>query len=184
YLPPRQRAVLILRDVLGWRATEVAELLDTTTAAVNSTLQRARVQLARVAPAEDETVVPDDAEHRALVDRYVRAIEDGDVKMLTGLLRADVELEMPPNTTWFAGNKAVLGFFESRIFAELRSWRVVRTAANGQPATATYGLGDDGAYRAHSIQVLTLKDGRISRIVAFRDLGLFPIFQLPPTHSA
>jgi RNA polymerase sigma-70 factor (ECF subfamily) len=107
HLPARQRAVLILRDVLAWRAAEVADLLGATTAAVNSALQRARTQLAQVAPAEGEVAEPASADHRALLDQYVAAFENADIAALLRLLRDDVELEMPPRPTWFAGRDAV-----------------------------------------------------------------------------
>lgn len=129
HLPARQRAVLILRDVLAWRAVEVAELLDTTTAAVNSVLQRARAQLAQVAPAEDEVVEPTEPGHRALLDRYVAAFEEADITALTKLLRDDAVLEMPPFLTWFAGRDAVgRGWFRQTPTANPRSLRTCAAA--------------------------------------------------------
>src|SRR5579864_471527 len=115
YLPPRQRAVLILRDVLGWRAAEVAGLLDSTTVAVNSALQRARAQLERAAPAENDLREPADPEIRALLDRYTAAFENADVTALTELLHHDAVLEMPPLPTWFAGRDVVLAFLGARV---------------------------------------------------------------------
>jgi RNA polymerase sigma-70 factor (ECF subfamily) len=179
HLPPRQRAVLILRDVLAWPAAEVADLLDTTTASVTSALQRARAQLAGVMPVEDETVEPPDAERRALLDRYVTALQTSDMAGLVALLRADAELEMPPIPTWFAGRDRVAAFLKSRCLDVPASWRYVPTAANGQPALAAYRQDDDGAYRAHTLHVLTVSGGQIARITAFRDVALFATFGQP-----
>jgi RNA polymerase sigma-70 factor (ECF subfamily) len=179
YLPARQRAVLILRDVLGWRAAEVAELLDSTTAAVNSVLQRARAQLDRVAPAEDEMHEPADPDDRALLDRYATAFENADIGALMRLLREDAVLEMPPLPTWFAGREQVGRFLGSTVLGEPGSFRLVATAANGQPALAGYLREQDGVHRAHGIMVLTVTGSRVARIVSFNDPGLFPAFGLP-----
>ena len=124
YLPGRQRAVLILRDVLAWRAAEVAELLGTSTAAVNSLLQRARAHLAQAAPTEAELAEPGDADQRALLDRYVTAFAGADVTALMQLLREDAELEMPPYLTWFAGREAVARFLVSRARGMPGPWRM------------------------------------------------------------
>jgi RNA polymerase sigma-70 factor, ECF subfamily len=179
YLPPRQRAVLIFRDVLGWRAAEVASLLGTTTAAVNSTLQRARAQLRLAAPAEDSIREPADRAVRDLLARYAAAFETADVAALTGLLREDAVLEMPPQPTWFAGREQVGRFLASRVLTEPSRFAMTAIAANGQPALAAYLQGDDGLHRAHAIQVLTFSDAGIGRIVSFNDAGLFPMFGLP-----
>jgi RNA polymerase sigma-70 factor (ECF subfamily) len=179
YLPGRQRAVLILRDVLAWRAAEVAELLGTSTAAVNSLLQRARAQLERVAPAENEIAEPGDAGQRALLDQYVSAFSDADVTGLMRLLREDAELEMPPYLTWFAGREAVARFLAARTQCVPGVWRTLPTRANGQPAIATYLPGGDGVLHAHAIQVLTITPAGIARIVAFMDPRLFGTFGLP-----
>lgn len=179
YLPAKQRAVLILRDVLAWRAAEVADLLGVTTAAVNSALQRARAQLQRVAPAEEELVEPAEPGHRAILDQYVAAFENADVTALLRLLREDVALEMPPNATWFAGRAAVGRFIVANVFAEPGTIRMIRTMANGQPAVAAYFRADDGFYHAHAVQVITIGHAGISRIVSFNDPGLFAMFGLP-----
>jgi len=190
YLPPRQRAVLILRDVLAWRAAEVADLLGTTTAAVNSLLQRARAQLEQAAPVEHEITEPGSADQRALLDRYVAALEKSDLTALMSLLREDAELEMPPHLTWFAGREAVARFLIARTRGTRGAWRMVRTGANGQPTVATYHPEDGGIYRAHSVQVLTVTStgtsAAIARVVSFLDTSLFPTFGLPqeqPTGS-
>jgi RNA polymerase sigma-70 factor (ECF subfamily) len=202
YLPARQRAVLILRDVLAWRAAEVADLLGTTTAAVNSLLQRARAQLEQAAPVEHEIAEPGDADQRALLDQYVAALEDADMTALMRLLREDAELEMPPHLTWFAGRQAVARFLESRFRSDRGAWRMVLTSANGQPAIATYLADRDGIHRAHTVQVLTITgegegegEGEgasagtgeglaIARVVSFLDPSLFPTFGLPQEQSA
>jgi len=189
YLPPRQRAVLILRDVLAWRAAEVAELLGTTTAAVNSLLQRARAQLEQAAPVEHEMAEPGDADQRALLDSYVAALENADMTALMRLLREDAELEMPPFLTWFAGREAVARFIAARARGTGGGpWRMVLTGANGQPAVATYHPDARGVYRAHGVQVLTIAGpsiagtssaAGIARIVSFLDPGLLTAFGLP-----
>ncbi|MDX6255508.1 MAG: polymerase sigma-70 factor, subfamily [Frankiales bacterium] len=183
HLPARQRAVLILRDVLAWHAAEVAELLGTSTIAVNSTLQRARAHLGTVMPAPDELAEPDDPATRAVVDRYVAAFERADAAGLAELLRADVELEMPPNPVWFAGRDTVVSFFDARVLGCAGRWRLVPIRANGQPALAAYGQSQDGCMRAHGIQVLDVVDGKVARIVAFNDASLVPMFGLPTVLS-
>jgi RNA polymerase sigma-70 factor (ECF subfamily) len=177
-LPPRQRAVLILRDVLAWQATEVADLLGTSTVAVKSSLQRARAQLHRVAPAEEQLSEPAEPELRVLLDRYMSAFEKADVEALLGLLRADAELEMPPFARWFRGRDTVAGFFAAHVLGSAGTLRLVRVAANGQPAVAAYQRDGDGCHRAHAIQVLTVVGGEVARIVAFLDPGLFRRFGL------
>jgi RNA polymerase sigma-70 factor (ECF subfamily) len=183
HLPPRQRVVLILRDVLGWRANEAANLLGTTTAAVNSALQRARAQLEVVAPAEDEVAEPAEPDRRALLDRYVAAFENADVAALRQLLRDEAVMEMPPNLGWFAGREAVWRFLAAQVFAGPGVIRMVPTQANGQVAAAAYLRGRDGVHHAHAVHVLTATATGITRIVAFLDPGLFPRFGLPPTYD-
>jgi RNA polymerase sigma-70 factor, ECF subfamily len=183
YLPPRQRAVLVLRDVLGWHAAEVAELLGISAAAANSMLQRARAQLARQAPAEDEISEPDDPGTRSLLDRYARAFEDADVAGLTELLRADAVLEMPPLLTWFAGRELIGEFLAHRVLRPGR-FRLVPVEASGQPGFAAYLASGDGGFAAHGIQVLERKDQQISRIVSFNDGALLARFGMPASYSA
>ena len=183
-LPPRQRAVLLLRDVLAWRAAEVAELLGSTTASINSALQRARAQLAEADPAEEEIVEPTDARRRALVDRYATAFENADIAALMRLLTEDAVLEMPPIPTWFAGREAVTRFFEVHVLAVPGLFRMVPTMANGQPAFAVYRRGRDGAYEAHAVQVLTVTAAGVARLVIFLDPALFRAFGLPPRYGA
>jgi RNA polymerase sigma-70 factor, ECF subfamily len=182
YLPPRQRAVLILRDVLGWHAAEAAGLLGMSTAAANSALQRARAQIASLAPDEDDIVEPAEPRLRELVERYAVAFESADVAGLTDLLRADAVLEMPPQAIWFAGRDRVSRFLARQVLIRPGRFALTPLQANGQPAFAAYMLSDEGLYRAHAIQVLTVAGGSISRIVSFNDGGLFPAFGLPDLH--
>ncbi|MET7700912.1 sigma-70 family RNA polymerase sigma factor [Streptomyces sp. NPDC005485] len=180
-LPARQRAVLILRDVLAWRAPEVAALLGTSTAAVKSSLQRARARLDEVAPDEDLVTEPDVAGDRELIDRYAAAFEHADMDALLDLLQDGAELEMPPYLEWFSGKKDVIRFLAARVGGPGRL-RMVPTRANGQPALATYERGADGVYRAYFVQVLTLAPGgrNIARITAFLDdPELFEHFRMP-----
>jgi RNA polymerase sigma-70 factor (ECF subfamily) len=179
YLPPRQRAVLILRDVLAWRSAEVAELLEATTASVNSALQRARTQLARIAPAEGDIAEPTDAGMRALLDAYMVAFENADIATLTRLLTRDAVFEMPPFPTWFAGRDHVLRFLADRN-PRPGLYRAVPTMANNQLALALYLAGPDATYRAHALQMLTVTAGGISHIANFHAApDLFPMFGLP-----
>jgi len=180
YLPARQRAVLILRDVLQWRATEVAELLGTTTIAVNAMLQRARARLSEAAPAEDDIHEPASPEDRALANRYAAAFENADIAALTELLRADAVFEMPPLPTWFDGRAAMLAFLQAQVLREPGSFRLLPTSANGQPAFATYMREGDGVNRAHGILVLTIAASRVTRATMFMDPGLLATFGLPP----
>lgn len=180
HLPARQRAVLIMRDVLGMRASEVAELLETTTTAVNSTLQRARAQLEQVAPAADRVEEPAEPEQRALLDRYVTAFERYDLDAIASLLKDDVVWEMPPFLAWFVGPDAVRRLIATQCPAKRADdIRMIATRANDQPALALYIRRDDGIRHAHSLQVLTPAGGAVARVAAFFDLSLFETFGLP-----
>jgi RNA polymerase sigma-70 factor (ECF subfamily) len=179
YLPARQRAVLLLRDVLGWHAAEVAELLGTTNAAVNSTLQRARAQLQEVSPGEDDVDEPTDADQRALLDRYASAFENADVAALMDLLRTDAVFEMPPQPMWFSGREPIGAFLAAWVLREPGLFRMIPTLANGQPALAGYARGADGLYHAHAVQVLTFTGSWVAHVVSFNDPALFATFQLP-----
>lgn len=179
-LPARQRAVLTLRDVLGFRTAEVADMLDTTAAAVDSALRRARTQLAQAGPVADDLTEPDELVQRDLLDRYVDAFTRADSEALVGLLRADVELEMPPIPTWFTGRPAVVGFLEKRVLNR-NLWRLVPTRANSQPGLVVYRSAGEGRYEAYGVQVLTLIGTRVARITAFNDPALVPAFGLAHT---
>jgi RNA polymerase sigma-70 factor (ECF subfamily) len=180
FLPARQRAVLTLRDVLAFRTAEVAEMLDTTTAAVDSTLRRARAHVAEAGPVADDLAEPDGETRRTLLDRYVDAFTRADPDALVNLLRTDVEMEMPPIPTWFTGRAAVVGFLAGRVLRGGDHWRMVPTRANGQPALVVYGRVGDGGHEAYGVQVLTLIGTRIARITAFNDPSLVPTFGLAP----
>ena len=178
HLPPRQRAVLILRDVLKWRAAEVAEILDTTTTAVNSMLQRARAQLDQVAPSEDDVVEPTNPDQRVLLDRYVMAFEDKNVSAIVALLTTDAVWEMPPFTTWYRGRDHVGRHLATRCPGGPGDFRLVPTKANGQPAFALYLRGDDGDFQPFTLQVLTFTSAGIAHVANFFDLQLFTTFGL------
>ena len=180
YLPARQRAVLILRDVLGWQAAEVAQLLGTTTTAANGLLQRARAQLRQMAPAQDEMREPASPRDLELLNRYAAAFENADITALTDLLRDDAVVEMPPLPTWFTGRDRIQRFLQSHVLRQPGEFVMIPTAANGQPALAEYRRGPDGVHHAHGVQVLTVTDSRVARIAAFHDPGLFAAFGLPP----
>ncbi|HEX4832414.1 MAG TPA: RNA polymerase subunit sigma-70 [Trebonia sp.] len=179
-LPARQRTVLILRDVLGWRAPEVAALLGVSVIAVNSALQRARAQVQRAAPAADEIREPSSRADQAILERYAAAVANADVAALVGLLDEDATFEMPPVPTWFRGPGDIGRFLAAHVLTTPGRFSTVLVAANGQPALAVYRRGDDGIARAYCVQVLTLRGSRVAGIVAFRAAGLFPAFGLPP----
>ncbi len=175
HLPPRQRAVLLLRDVLAWSASETAGLLESTIASVNSALQRARVTLEGRLPGGQPQ--PDERQ-RALVERYVRTWEDRDLDGFVALLREDVVLNMPPWPHWYVGRTAVREVFAS-VWSQLR-FRIVLTAANRQPALAMYARsGTEADWEAHAIQLLSFQGDAITRLTTFRDPGLFARFGLP-----
>jgi RNA polymerase sigma-70 factor (ECF subfamily) len=176
-LPPRQRAVLVLREVLEFSAAEVATQLGTTAAAVNSALQRARAALVDVGEV-GEIAEPDDPQVRAVIDRYVRAFEAADVPALVRLLTDDAILEMPPVPLWYRGSRDY-GLFMRRVF-EMRGtgWAVRQLTANGQPALAAYAPEPGGGHRLHTLQVLTVTGGRVAHNVVFADPAVFEAFDL------
>ena len=183
-LPARQRAVLILREVLQWPAADVAAALDMTTVAVNSALQRARVRLGAAGLGEDQVDEPTDAEQRAQVDRYVTAFENADLVALQRLLADDAVLEMPPFVNWYRGSELYVRFI-ARVFT-LRGadWRMVPVGANGQPAVAAYVRAPDGRYALHTLQVFTVTTSGISRNTTFQDPEVFATFGLADTITA
>jgi len=184
-LPGRQRAALILRDVLGWKAREVAELLETSVAAVNSAVNRARVSMKgyQAERRSSETPPIDTQQTAALLARYVNAWQAADADGLVALLREDALITMPPLPLWYQGRAAIRWFFETQLFTgEARgSFRLVATRANGSPAFATYQRDEAGPYRLGAIQVLTIEDNRIAEIHDFLAIGStqFPGFDLP-----
>ena len=171
-LPANQRAVLLLRDVLAFPAADVAAMLDTSVAAVKSSLQRARARLAEVAPSPGDVVEPTAPEARRLLDAYVLAFETADVKVLTAVLRADATLELLPGRAWYAGKVAC-----SRVLGEAvgsrGDWRMDRTVANGQPAATAYLHG-----QPFGVAVLDIRRDAIAGITVFGDPALVERFTM------
>ncbi|TDB89913.1 sigma-70 family RNA polymerase sigma factor [Actinomadura sp. KC216] len=180
HLPATQRAVLILREVLEFSAAEVASFLDLTPAAVNSALQRARKAVRERVPGpsqQTELAALGTDGRRELIDAFVTAWERADVDALVALLADDVRFTMPPLPAWFDGRDDVARFLAERVFET--PWRLVPLRVNGQPGFACYQRGPDGRFRTGAINVLSLRDGRITRISAFLDPALYPLFGLP-----
>ncbi len=177
HLPARQRAVLILREVLRWPAAEVAELLDTSVASVNSALQRARATLATCDLTDLDPTVGD-PEQRALLARYVDAFERYDISSLVKLLRADVEFSMPPFDMWLQGPDEVAGWLLGQG-SGCKGSRLLPTWANGSPAFGSYHLIRPGLHEPFALQVIEISGGVISGIVNFLDPELFAVFGLP-----
>jgi RNA polymerase sigma-70 factor, ECF subfamily len=179
HLPPRQRAVLILREVLRWQATEVAELLDTSVASVNSALQRARAQLADNDLTPDTPVAPLDDDQRELLDRYVAAFEQYDMDALTSLLQEDATLSMPPFDLWLQGTDQIRAWFLGHGI-DCKGSRLLPVNANGSPGFAQYRPSPQGGWEPWALQVLEISDGRIAHLNSFLDTQrLFPLFGLP-----
>jgi RNA polymerase sigma-70 factor (ECF subfamily) len=177
HLSARQRAVLVLRDVLDFSAAETAEIIDTTVVSVNSALLRARASMAK---ADAEQVrEPVEADQRAWIDRYTAAFTAADVDALKRLLTADVVMEMPPMTNWFRGPDNYGVFMDWVFAAHGTDWRTVPVEANGQPAFAAYVLRE-GSYHRHTLQVLTLSEDGVARNSVFTDEQVLDAFDLPP----
>jgi RNA polymerase sigma-70 factor (ECF subfamily) len=182
HLPAQQRAVLILREVLRWRANEVAELLETSVASVNSALQRARASLDASEITPTDTLKPLDEEQQKLLQRYVAAFEQYDIDALTSLLHEDAKQSMPPYEMWLLGRESILRWWTGPG-AGCRGSKLIPTVANGLPAFGQYRpSGPGGAFEPWALQVLELSGGRIVGFNAFLDTDrLFPLFGLPPT---
>jgi len=183
-LTPQQRAVLILRDVLAWRASEVAQALDTSVAAVNSTLQRARASVERLAPSQEASrprLAEDDPEVRQQLERYVAAFEAYDIDGIVSMLTRNAVWEMPPFTGWYQGNVEIGKLIAANCPASgPGDMRLVATSgANGQPTYGLYLREEDGALRAFQIQQLTMGQGGVERVTCYFDLSLFDTFGLP-----
>ncbi|MGY1777726.1 sigma-70 family RNA polymerase sigma factor [Geodermatophilus sp. SYSU D00804] len=183
HLPPRQRAVLLLRDVLRWHADEVAALLETTVASVNSALQRARATLAAMGGTPEER--PLDTDHRELLDRYLDAFERYDIDAFVALLHEDATQHMPPFEMWL-GSAADIGTWMLGPGSGCRNSRLLLTEANGSPAVAQWRPTDDGGHTPWALHVLEIEDGRIRHITSFLDLDndLFARLGLPLTPDA
>jgi RNA polymerase sigma-70 factor (TIGR02960 family) len=182
-LPPRQRAVLVLRDVLGFRAAEAAEMLDSSEVSVDSALQRARAALDSELPARDRDRAPPprSRRERELVGRFVDAFENADVDRVVALLTDDAWLRMPPEPLEYQGHQAIARFFLSLPWWGAQQIRMVPTRANGQPALGCYRAEPGTAtMRGTGLVVLTLEGDQISAITRFSP-SLFRLFGLPPT---
>ncbi|MEU3844874.1 sigma-70 family RNA polymerase sigma factor [Streptomyces sp. NPDC028635] len=181
-LPPKQRAVLILREVLAWRASEVAELLETSVASVNSALQRARATLAEQPEPGAEAAVSDplDEEQRKLLERYVQAFEGYDMAALTALLHEDAIMTMPPFDLWLTGPADITGFMTT-LGASCANSRLLPVQVNGLPGFAHYKPEPEtGGFSAWAVQALEISDGRITGFHCFLDVQRwFPLFGLP-----
>jgi RNA polymerase sigma-70 factor (ECF subfamily) len=181
HLPPRQRSVLILREVLRWSAAEVAELLESSVASVNSALQRARATLDHLEISESDPVAPMDEQQRALVSRYVDAFERYDLDSLVSLLHEEATQTMPPFDLWLRGRDQMRAWWAGPGI-ECKGSRLVPVAANSSIAFGQYRpSGPGGRHEPWSIHVLALSGGRIAGIDYFLDTEkLFPLFGLPP----
>jgi RNA polymerase sigma-70 factor (ECF subfamily) len=183
-LPPRQRAAVILRDVLGYRAAEAAEILDTTVESVTSALKRARATLdadhdLAARRAQPPAPTPGSPEERRLVEAYVDAFSTHDVEKLVAILAEDVWLKMPPLPFEYHGRDAAIGFFEAVVNPDPRPLRMVHTRANGCPASGLYAFdAASGSYRATGLVVVALAGDRICEITRF-EAGVLPSFGLP-----
>jgi RNA polymerase sigma-70 factor, ECF subfamily len=177
FLPPRQRAILVLRDVLAFPATEVAVMLGTTTVSVKSALQRARTRLKELAPAADQIAEPTESQARALLDQYIAAFENADATALERLLLADVTIEAPPLRTWFTGRRTCVPFLRNYVLGSPGDWRMLATSANGQPAAVAYTRDQYGNYQAYGICVLTVTGQGIRQIRSFADPSLVALFE-------
>ncbi|WP_433759128.1 RNA polymerase subunit sigma-70 [Nocardia sp. CA-135398] len=178
HLPARQRAILILREVLAFSAAETAQILDTTTAAVKSGLQRARARLDELEPESEQLLEPTDPRARALLDGYIAAFERSDAGLLEQVLRTDATLESTPFREWYAGRKNCIHMLDAYVLDTPGTWRMLATTANGQPAAVIY-RDADGAFRANGIVVLAPTATSASQVVAFHDPALVAMFGFP-----
>ena len=188
YLPARQRAVLILRDVLGFSARETANVLETTPVSIDSALQRAHKAVDDRLPthSQQQTLrLLGDVQLSELVERYITAWERSDVDAVVSMLAEDARMVMPPLPSWYGGREQVAAFLRDYILRDGRRWKMVPTSANGQPALATYEWNEQtGAFTPHSVSVLTLRGSRIEAITAFLDPELLKPFALPVPQPA
>jgi len=179
HLPPRQRAALVLCEVLRWQASEVAELLDTSVASVNSALQRARATLAETDAGETTDALDD--EGRALLERYVSAFERYDIEALTSLIQEDAKQSMPPYDLWLRGRDDIFTWWLGPGIGCQGSRLVPVLDANGSPAFGQYKPSPNGGFDPWALQVLELSDARIRELTFFLDTDrIFPLFGLPP----
>ena len=180
HLPARQRAILILREVLAFSAAETADILGTTTAAVKSGLQRARARLDDLEPEREELLEPTDQRARALLDGYIAAFERSDAALLEHVLRTDATLEATPFRDWQAGRANCINMLNAYVFGAPGDWRMMATTANGQPAAIVYRRDANGALRADGVVVLAATVTGVSGVVAFHaDPALVALFGFP-----
>jgi RNA polymerase sigma-70 factor (ECF subfamily) len=179
HLPARQRAILILREVLAFSAAETAEILDTTTAAVKSGLQRARARLNELEPEPEALLEPTDQRARALLDGYIAAFERSDAGLLVQVLRTDATLEATPFREWQAGRAMCIHVLGSYVLGTPGDWRMIPTTANGQPAAVVYHRDADGELRADGTVVLAATAAGVSRVIKFHDPALVGTFGFP-----
>jgi RNA polymerase sigma-70 factor (ECF subfamily) len=178
HLPPRQRAVLVLREVLAFPAAEVAAMLQTTTASVKSSLQRARATLKEQAPALDTVTEPTGPRARAVLTAYIKAFENADADALKRLLLQDASIEAPPIRAWFKGVATCMPVLRDRALGEPGRWRMFPIAGgvNGLPAAAGYVCDEQGRYQPYGVIVVEVVGERIGRVVSFNDPELLPVF--------
>jgi len=184
HLPARQRAILVLREVLAFSAAETAEILGTTTAAVKSGLQRARARLDELEPEPEDLLEPTDQRARALLDGYIAAFERSDAGLLEHVLRTDATLEATPFRDWQAGRVNCIHLLDTYVLGTPGDWQMIPTTANGQPAAAVYHRDPDSAVRAHGIVVLAPTPTGISRVIEFHDPALVATFGFPEVLAA
>jgi len=181
HLPPRQRAVLILCEVLRWEAAEAAELLNTSVASVNSALQRARATMAKSKVSSSDRAAPLTEEDRAMLERYVAAFERYDLSALTSLLREDATQSMPPYDMWLSGRDDIFRWWFGPGIGCKGSRVLPAISANGMPTYGQYKPSPQGGHEPWALQVIELSGGRISELTFFLDTArLFPLFGLPP----
>ncbi|NUR02693.1 MAG: RNA polymerase subunit sigma-70 [Streptomyces sp.] len=179
HLPARQRAILILREVLAFSTAETAEILETTTTAVKSGLQRARARLDDLEPEPEELLEPTDQRARALLDAYVAAFERSDAGLLEQVLRTDATLEATPFRDWQAGRAMCIHVLDAYVLGAPGDWRMIATTANGQPAAVVYHRDADGALQSDGVVVLAPTATGVSRVIKFHDPALVAMFGFP-----
>jgi RNA polymerase sigma-70 factor (ECF subfamily) len=179
HLPARQRAVLIMRDVLRWSAKEVAEALETTPAAVNSALQRAHAQMAEAGLTPDSPHEALGIEQKAMLDSYVDAFWRKDIDAIVGMLKRDAVWEMPPFTGWYIGNENIGRLIDTQCPGGTHDMPMLSTLANGQPAYGLYMAQPDGTFTPFQLQVLQLDGTKVAKVSAFFGEGIFEAFGLP-----